>query len=55
QIIETVKNLPEQPARLRLSYEPDNIVAEKFYAKYGFEKTGEIIDGEAVADLWFKR
>ncbi|XHI72416.1 GNAT family N-acetyltransferase [Listeria monocytogenes] len=41
QIIETVKNLP--------------IVAEKFYAKYGFEKTGEIIDGEAVADLWFKR
>ncbi|EMV4926903.1 GNAT family N-acetyltransferase, partial [Listeria monocytogenes] len=32
-----------------------NIVAEKFYAKYGFEKTGEIIDGEAVADLWFKR
>lgn len=55
QIIETVKNLPEQPARLRLSYEPDNIVAEKFYAKYGFEKTGGIIDGEAVADLWFKR
>lgn len=55
QIIEIVKNLPEKPARLRLSYEPDNTVAEKFYAKYGFKKTGEIIDGEAVLDLWFKR
>lgn len=38
QIIEMVKNLPEQPARLRLSYEPDNIVAEKFYAKYVLRK-----------------
>ncbi|WP_271004865.1 GNAT family N-acetyltransferase [Listeria seeligeri] len=55
QIIEKVKNLPEKPARLRLSYELENVVAEKFYAKYGFEKTGEIIDGEAVADLWFER
>lgn len=36
---------------LYLSYTPDNSVAEKFYEKFGFVKTGEIIEDEIVAKL----
>ena len=36
---------------LYLSYTPDNTVAEKFYEKFGFIKTGEIIEDEIVAKL----
>lgn len=34
-----------------LSYEADNNVARKLYRSFGFEETGEILDGEAIAAL----
>lgn len=34
-----------------LSYEPDNIIAEKLYSNAGFIKTGEIEEGEMVSKL----
>jgi diamine N-acetyltransferase len=34
-----------------ISYEPDNDVARKLYASLGFQETGEIVDGEALALL----
>ena len=34
-----------------LSYEPENIIAKKLYASFGFEETGEIAGGEAIAVL----
>lgn len=38
-------------ARATLSYEPDNVVAKRLYASFGFFETGEITDGEIVAQL----
>ena len=34
-----------------ISYEPNNEVARKLYASLGFQETGEIVDGEALALL----
>ena len=34
-----------------LSYEPENEVARRLYASFGFEETGEISEGEVVAVL----
>lgn len=34
-----------------LSYEPMNTVAQRLYASFGFEETGEIAGGEAIAVL----
>ena len=34
-----------------ISYEPENNGARKLYASLGFVETGEIIEGEAVAEL----
>ncbi|HEX2696591.1 MAG TPA: GNAT family N-acetyltransferase, partial [Anaerolineales bacterium] len=34
-----------------ISYEPENEVARKLYAKLGFIETGEIYEGEVVAVL----
>ena len=34
-----------------LSYEPENAVAQRLYASFGFEETGEIAGGEAIAVL----
>lgn len=31
-----------------ISYEPENEVARKLYASYGFVETGKIVDGETV-------
>jgi len=36
---------------LYLSFEPDNIVADKLYSKAGFVRTGEIEEGELVMKL----
>jgi diamine N-acetyltransferase len=36
-----------------ISYEPDNAVAQKLYASFGFVETGEEDDGETVARLKF--
>jgi len=37
-----------------LSYEPDNIVAEKLYESFGFVKTGEVCHGELEMRLAIK-
>ena len=34
-----------------ISYEPENVVAKKLYASFGFEETGEMCDDEIVAVL----
>jgi diamine N-acetyltransferase len=34
-----------------ISYEPENEVARKLYASFGFVETGEVVDGEALAVL----
>jgi diamine N-acetyltransferase len=34
-----------------ISYEPQNDVARKLYASFGFVETGEIVEGESVAEL----
>jgi len=38
-------------SEMRLSFEPENTVAEKLYAGFGFRATGEIDDGEVVMML----
>jgi diamine N-acetyltransferase len=37
--------------RIGISYEPENEVARKLYASLGFGETGEIYEGEVVAEL----
>ena len=34
-----------------ISYEPDNDGARKLYASLGFVETGEVVEGEVVAEL----
>jgi diamine N-acetyltransferase len=34
-----------------LGYDPDNVVAERLYARMGFAPTGEMVGGEIVARL----
>lgn len=41
----------ERIRRIGISYEPDNDVARKLYASLGFVETGEIFEGEVVAEL----
>lgn len=41
----------ERVQAVGISYEPDNDVARKLYASLGFQETGEIVDGEALAVL----
>jgi diamine N-acetyltransferase len=41
----------ERVRRIGISYEPGNDVARKLYASLGFVETGEIFDGEVVAEL----
>ena len=36
-----------------LTVHPDNLAAERFYSKFGFKKTGFIIDGEDAMALTF--
>ena len=50
--LELIKTFPHGEAKLvALSYEPENVVAKKLYASFGFEETGEIEYGESVAIL----
>ena len=53
---ELIAQLSQQPdcAEIRLSFEPDNVVAERLYASLGFQRTGEIEDGEVVMRLQVK-
>jgi diamine N-acetyltransferase len=41
----------ERIKRIGISYEPENEIARKFYASLGFIETGEIDNGEVVAEL----
>jgi diamine N-acetyltransferase len=41
----------ERIHRIGISYEPENDVARKLYASLGFVETGEIFEGEVVAEL----
>lgn len=41
----------EKVKKIALSYEPENNLAQKFYARLGFVETGEIFEGELVAIL----
>jgi diamine N-acetyltransferase len=36
-----------------ISYEPENDVARRLYASFGFRETGEVVEGETVARLSF--
>jgi diamine N-acetyltransferase len=39
------------PRAIYLGYEPDNTIAERLYARFGFIPTGEIEEGEVIARL----
>lgn len=42
-----------QPQKLLLSFEPENVVAEKLYVSLGFKQTGRMIDDELVLEYYF--
>lgn len=50
KMIETFR-AEERVKIVGISYKPENDAARKLYAKYGFEETGEILDGEVLALL----
>lgn len=41
----------ERVRRIGISYEPANDVARKLYASLGFVETGEIFEGEVIAEM----
>jgi diamine N-acetyltransferase len=50
---EVLVRIRQQPEckEIRISYEPENTIAEQLYRSMGFEPTGEIEEGEVVARL----
>ena len=50
QLLELIRT-DERVRNVGISYEPENDVARKLYASFGFVETGEILDGEVVAVL----
>lgn len=51
-ILEYIRTFPKGSAEYCwLEYNPDNLIAEKFYENFGFIKTGEIVNAEIVAVL----
>jgi diamine N-acetyltransferase len=44
----------ERVSTVWISYEPENEVARKLYAGLGFRETGQMIEGEVVAELRLK-
>lgn len=52
KVMEYIKTYPQGNATaVYLSYDPENDVARKLYASFGFVETGDIDDGEVVARL----
>jgi len=53
QLIDLIKTNPDgcEAKFVYTAYVPDNHVAAKTYASLGFEKTGQILDGEEVVML----
>jgi diamine N-acetyltransferase len=39
--------------QVAISYEPENEVARRLYASVGFRETGEVVEGETVARIFF--
>jgi diamine N-acetyltransferase len=50
QVLARIRQQPECK-EIRISYEPENTIAEQLYRSMGFEPTGEIEEGEVVARL----
>lgn len=53
-IINELKKRPDC-SLVKLSIDPGNVYAEGLYRKLGFEKTGEIVEGEEVMCLYFNK
>jgi len=52
KLIEHIKTWPRgEAASVYITYKPDNDVARKLYASFGFIETGEMRHGEVVARL----
>ncbi len=49
-VIDLLRQQPNCTA-IRLSYEPENSVAEKLYESFGFRKTGEMDGNEIISEL----
>jgi diamine N-acetyltransferase len=50
QAIEEIKRVP-RVAKISICYMPDNAVAKRFYASFGFVEIGTDEDGEVIAGL----
>lgn len=50
ELIKLIKTLPGCN-QIVITYVPGNIPAEKLYLSLGFEKTGEMVEGEVIARL----
>jgi diamine N-acetyltransferase len=50
ELLSKLKQSPDSKG-IKISYEPENKVAERLYAQLGFRPTGEIKHGEIVAQL----
>ena len=52
KLIEHMKGRPQGPAdAIYICYSPPNVVAKKFYEAFGFEDTGQVVDGEYITRL----
>jgi diamine N-acetyltransferase len=49
-LLSTLKQSPDSKG-IKISYSPENRTAERLYAQLGFRPTGQIEDGEIVAQL----
>jgi diamine N-acetyltransferase len=50
ELLAVLKQAPDSQG-IKISYEPENRTAERLYAQLGFRPTGEIEEGEVVAQL----
>ncbi|MGH9902149.1 MAG: GNAT family N-acetyltransferase [Pyrinomonadaceae bacterium] len=52
-MVEAIKHMRAAPdcREIALSFEPENVAADRLYESLGFRKTGEVIEGELVARL----
>jgi len=52
RLIDHMKTSPQGPAdAIFICYCPPNVVAKKFYESFGFEDTGQVVDGEYITRL----
>lgn len=54
-VVEVLKRLKELGAgRVYVGYKPQNVVAASLFASLGFERTGQMLQGEFIAKLEFE-